>query len=257
MPTLENPFNPHIPPSTQDALAALGVPTSTRKAESPPESPAIELSAEELAKVHAIESESSEKPWDRARLIKWAKTFDKDAVWVDEMFQIEGQTIVWTESELDLSGTQVSEIPPNLQVETLSLSGTEVSKIPPGLQVKELWLVRTQVSEIPPDLQVEGLYLSHTQVSEIPPGLQVKRLYLSHTKIVEIPPNLQVEVLDLSGTQVSEIPPGLQVKRLYLLGTSVTEIPEGTALECIYCAEEQTALIASASARNITTEASY
>jgi len=165
--------------------------------------------------------------------------------------------------ELDLSGTQVSDIEPlrglsklqefnlwNTQVsdieplrdlsnlQMLYLSGTQVSDIEPLRGITNLqWLdlSNTQVSDIEPLrglTNLKGLFLPDTQVSDIEPlrGLsKLQELYLSDTQVSDIEPlgglsNLQG--LFLGNTQVSDIEPlrGLsKLQDLFLSGTQVSE----------------------------------
>jgi len=77
----------------------------------------------------------------------------------------------------------------------LDLRGTKITELPPNLKVKGyLDLTNTPITELPPNLKVKGsLYLTNTPITELPPNLKVgSSLYLRGTKITELPPNLQV-----------------------------------------------------------------
>ena len=123
-------------------------------------------------------------------------------------------------TELDLSGTSISDIRPLarlIQLTTLDLSGTSISDIRPLAQLTQL----------------TGLDLSRTSISDIRPLAQLTQLTtldLSGTSISDIRPLAQLTQLtglDLSRTSISDIRPLAQLTRLirlYLSGTSVSDI---------------------------------
>ena len=110
---------------------------------------------------------------------------------------------------------------------SLDLSGTQIKELPEGLTVGDgLYLSGTQIKELPEGLTVGGnLYLSCTQIKELPEGLTVGgSLDLSYTQIKELPEGLTVGGwLDLRATQIKELPEGLTVSgSLYLSYTQIS-----------------------------------
>ena len=71
----------------------------------------------------------------RKKLIKWAKSFDKDESWVDENFIVTDNYIICLD-DLDLSNTQIKSLPDNLSVgDFLDISGTPIKTLPDNLSV--------------------------------------------------------------------------------------------------------------------------
>lgn len=98
--------------------------------------------------------------------------------------------------DLDLSHTQVTELPDNLVVRgTLDLRGTPITTLPNHLMVGDsLMLSRTQVTELPNPLVVGGtLDLSYTPIATLPSDLAVGHwLFLTGTRVTALPNNLAV-----------------------------------------------------------------
>jgi len=65
----------------------------------------------------------------------------------------------------------ISNLPDNLQIDSnLDLSGTQITRLPDGLQVSgSLYLRGTQITQLPDGLQVgRNLYLGETQITQLP-----------------------------------------------------------------------------------------
>ena len=132
--------------------------------------------------------------------------------------------------ELDLSGRNLTEIPP---------------EIPQLTSLQYLYLRNNQISEIPEALahltSLRFLYLGHNQISEIPEALahltSLRFLLLSDNQIREIPEVLaqltSLQSLDLGHNQIREIPEALahltSLQGLYLRNNQIREIPEALA----------------------------
>jgi hypothetical protein len=137
---------------------------------------------------------------------------------------------------LDLSCSEVAELPEDLSVGgNLNLYGTRITKLPEGLNVGgDLDLYETNVTELPEGLSVGGdLGLLGVRITKLPEGLNVGgNLSLAYKKIAELPEDLSVGgYLNLSGTNITELPNGLSVGgNLNLSGTNITELPEGLSV---------------------------
>ncbi|MFM6514793.1 MAG: COR domain-containing protein [Microcystis panniformis] len=132
--------------------------------------------------------------------------------------------------ELDLSGRNLTEIPP---------------EIPHLTSLRSLALGHNQIREIPEALahltSLRFLYLGHNQISEIPKALaqltSLRFLLLSDNQIREIPEALtqltSLQSLDLGHNQIREIPEALahltSLQGLYLRNNQIREIPEALA----------------------------
>jgi uncharacterized protein (TIGR02996 family) len=163
---------------------------------------------------------------------------------IEERFTPEVATILKAEPDritfdrgliqhLDLSGTDVTELPADLKVGgNLYLTRTGVTELPDGLEVGgDLNLSRTDITELPANLKVgRDLDLYGTPIKELPADLKVGRdLNLSVTHITELPADLKVSGnLSLSRTPITELPANLKVVgSLDLFGTPITELPDG------------------------------
>jgi predicted nucleic acid binding AN1-type Zn finger protein len=144
------------------------------------------------------------------------KKFLKDNVYNNEITEEDGKIKV-VGGYLDLSGTNITELPDNLTVGgSLDLRGTNITELPDNLTVGgSLDLRGTNITELPDNLTVGGyLYLSGTNITELPDNLTVGGyLDLSGTNITELPDNLTVGgSLDLRGTNITELPDNLMVE---------------------------------------------
>ncbi|BCU10472.1 leucine-rich repeat protein [Microcystis aeruginosa] len=155
--------------------------------------------------------------------------------------------------ELDLSGRNLTEIPPEIpqltSLRSLALGHNQISEIPEALahltSLQYLDLGHNQISEIPEVLaqltSLQSLDLGHNQISEIPEALahltSLQYLDLSHNQIREIPEALahltSLQYLDLSHNQIGEIPEALaqltSLQSLHLKNNQIREIPEALA----------------------------
>ena len=142
-------------------------------------------------------------------------------------------TLEW----LDLGGTQVSDIKPLARLtalEWLDLRGTQVSDIGPLTNLtalRSLNLMYTQISDIEPLASLttlESLDLMETQVSDIGPLTNLtalKSLNLMLTQVSDIEPlaNLNaLESLNLVGTQISDITPLAKLSALRWIDLKAT-----------------------------------
>nr|WP_242034667.1 leucine-rich repeat protein [Microcystis flos-aquae] len=155
--------------------------------------------------------------------------------------------------ELDLSGRNLTEIPPEIpqltSLRSLALGHNQISEIPEALahltSLRFLYLGHNQISEIPEALahltSLRFLLLSDNQIREIPEVLaqltSLQSLDLGHNQIREIPEALahltSLQYLDLGHNQIREIPEALahltSLQGLYLRNNQIREIPEALA----------------------------
>ena len=134
--------------------------------------------------------------------------------------------------DLDLHGTQVTELPENLTVMfNLSIENTPLTQLPKNLTVggDELYFDKMKFAQLPDNLTIRGcLDLSDTQITQLPNNLIVGGgLDLSRTQIKELPNDLIVGgSLDLEDTQITQLPDNLTVGGcLCLAGTQITQLP--------------------------------
>ena len=165
-----------------------------------------------------------------------AKTLQEQ---IDEFYKETGYQLEvkdgkpYYEDNLDLYGTNITELPDNLIVGgELYLYGTNITELPDNLVVGGwLGLSHTKVIRLPNNLVVGGcLSLEFTNITELPKNLIVGGgLGLFGTNITKLPDNLVVGGwLELKGTKIAELPDNLVVGgSLFLDGnTPITELPD-------------------------------
>jgi hypothetical protein len=110
----------------------------------------------------------------------------------------------------------------------LNLSNSQIRELPANLTVnRSLFLSNTQIRELPANLTVNGsLDLGNTQIRELPANLTIKvSLNLSNTQIKELPANLTVNgYLWLDSTQIRELPANLTIGDNILVNRDQTEL---------------------------------
>lgn len=104
-----------------------------------------------------------------------------------------------TYSEQELSS--LDSMPDYTSFNTLDLRGTTVTKLPKKLTVfHELDLSDSQVEELPSDLAVGRLDLSWSKVKHIPTGVHIDKLYLAYSMVTSIGTGLSVSDLYIDST---------------------------------------------------------
>ena len=108
----------------------------------------------------------------RAQIQQWFETWAPNV-----KYMIDDNLNIYVRRYLDLSGTQITELPDNLRVgRWLSLRGTPITELPDNFRVGgSLDLSETQITELPDNLSVGGsLDLSETSITKLPKSLKVK-----------------------------------------------------------------------------------
>ena len=167
-----------------------------------------------------------------------------DAQLTTKVFKLIGDQIEVAEleiRELDLAGSQLSDLEPSAQLTTLEwldLMDTQVSNVGPLARLTSLELLNlmnTQVSDIAPLAKLTALgtlMLSGTQVSNIAPLAKLtalERLNLAFTQVSDIAPLAKLtalEWLDLAFTQVSDIGPLARLTALEQLDLTETQVSD-------------------------------
>ena len=144
----------------------------------------------------------------------------------DEVLKLIEEAARTGQTELDLSGNQISKMPAEItkltNLTTLNLSYNQLSKLPAEIaqltKLIELGLSRNQMSEMSAEItqltNLTKLYLGRNQISEMP---------------AEIAQLTNLTVLGLSGNQISEMPTEIaqltNLTKLYLSYNQITEMP--------------------------------
>jgi hypothetical protein len=120
-------------------------------------------------------------------------------------------------SEIDLSGSSLKVLPPNLHLSSLDISHTKVTEIPDGTYVEgDLRATGTPITKIGKGLKVQGtLNLEGSALTELPEGLgEMKTLTITNTHIATLPADLHVETLNMAGTLITKFPGTLYAERI-------------------------------------------
>ena len=175
-----------------------------------------------------------------------------------EVLQLIEQTQAENSTELDLSGKELTEIPPeifqlsNLQI--LALFSNKITKIPNAIaalsNLQDLSLANNQITEIPDGLlshsrsetaalpNLQWLDLSSNKITKIPDVIaalsNLQDLSLADNQITEIPDVIaslsNLQWLDLSHNQITKIPDAIaalsNLQTLNLYSNQITEIPD-------------------------------
>ncbi len=154
-------------------------------------------------------------------------------------------------SDLDVSNTQISELPESIcelkSLESLNVSHTQISELPKricGLKsLTTLDVSKTQISELPESIcelkSLESLNVSDTEINDLPERVcELKSLWcldVSDTKINDLPEGIcelkSLMGLNVSHMQIRELPERVcELKNLWNLDvshTQIRELPEG------------------------------
>jgi len=158
-----------------------------------------------------------------------------------------------TDDNLDLSTSNITELPERLVVGGELKLPKGVKTLPEWLQADSLNLQNSEIKELPWNLKVSSLNINNTKIKELPIQVSFRVLSLRNTPIEKLPPELkEVGFLDIRGTgienlselkevdtvylndKVHTLPPGLEVgKRIYVKENQLKEIPENMASKVV------------------------
>ena len=128
---------------------------------------------------------------------------------------------------LDISQTDIIEIPDDCEFKSLNLRHAKVTKLRDNLELDELQAYKSSLTALPKSLKVKELLdISDTKIIEIPNDCEFGSLDISYTKITKLRDNLTLDSLWAIESLLTELPKGLKVKDdLDISGTKITEIP--------------------------------
>ena len=163
-------------------------------------------------------------------------------------YKIENAAISGAEV-LDLSGEDITELPPEIGALTLllelDLSETKITELPPEIgaltSLQELNLRRTGLTALPPEIDalksLQTLILSGTKITALPSEIGaltlLQELHLIDTPITALPPEIggltALIYLDLEGTAIRRLQPETftltSLQDLYLEHSAITALP--------------------------------
>ena len=140
---------------------------------------------------------------------------------------------------LDISQTDIIEIPDDCEFKSLNLRHAKVTKLRDNLELDELQAYKSSLTALPKSLKVKELLdISDTKIIEIPNDCEFGSLDISYTKITKLRDNLTLDSLWAIESLLTELPKGLKVKDdLDISGTKITEIPNDCEFGCLHMKE--------------------
>jgi len=129
---------------------------------------------------------------------------------------------------LDISETDITEIPDECEFGSLNISNTKITKLRDNLELDALIAYESSLSVLPKGLKVKsGLNISETNITVIPDDCEFGALNISATKITKLRDNLELKGLYVCGSSLQELPKGLKVEGLLDIShTNITKIPD-------------------------------
>lgn len=159
---------------------------------------------------------------------------------------VDGELICYVESTklpnglkvnglLDISQTNIIEIPDDCEFKSLNLRHAKVTKLRDNLELDSLKAYKSSLTVLPKGLKINGMLdISDTQITEIPDDCEFGSLDISETKITKLCNNLTLDSLWAIESLLSELPKGLKVKdELCISHTNITEIPDDCEFGCL------------------------
>ena len=138
---------------------------------------------------------------------------------------------------LDISYTNISEIPDDCEFCSLFMEDTKITKLRDNLELNSLNVRCSSLQELPNGLKVKWyLDISETKITEIPDDCEFGSLNISNTKITTLRDNLVLNELKIINTPLEKLPNNLVVYfSLFMVNTPFTTIPNDCLVKDIYC----------------------
>ena len=138
---------------------------------------------------------------------------------------------------LDISYTNISEIPDDCEFCSLFMEDTKITKLRDNLELNSLNVRSSSLQELPNGLKVKWyLDISETKITEIPDDCEFGSLNISNTKITTFRDNLVLNELKIINTPLEKLPNNLVVYfSLFMANTPFTTIPNDCLVKDIYC----------------------
>ena len=160
---------------------------------------------------------------------------------------IDGGLMCFTESKkmpkglkvkgcLDISITDITEIPDDCEFGSLDMSQTKITKLRDNLVLDKLRTYNSSLQQLPKGLKVkETLSISNTDITEIPDDCEFGSLYSQNSKLTKLRDNLTLNYLNVRNSFLTELPKGLKVKGdLDISYTDIMEIPDDCEFGSLY-----------------------
>lgn len=138
--------------------------------------------------------------------------------------------------KLDISETNITEIPDDCEFGSLDMSETKITKLRDNLVLDELRTYNSSLQQLPKGLKVKGaLCISNTGITEIPDDCEFGELFSRDSKLTKLRDNLTLNYLNVRNSLLTELPKGLKVKGdLDISYTDIMEIPDDCEFGSLY-----------------------
>lgn len=138
--------------------------------------------------------------------------------------------------KLDISDTQITEIPDDCEFGSLDMSETKITKLRDNLELDELRTYNSSLQQLPKGLKVKGtLCISNTGITENPDDCEFGELFSRDSKLTKLRDNLTLNYLNVRNSLLTELPKGLKVNGdLDISYTDIMEIPDDCEFDSLY-----------------------
>ena len=134
---------------------------------------------------------------------------------------------------LNLSYTNITELPKGLSCEQLYIIGCNITSLPNYIKVKRLYARNSSLTCLPKGFSCECLEIqSCKNITELPNDIKVsEKLYADYSSLTCLPNGLCCELLGIAGCNITSLPNGIKVCYLYANNSSLTCLPKGFSCE--------------------------
>ena len=138
--------------------------------------------------------------------------------------------------KLDISETNITEIPDDCEFGSLDMSETKITKLRDNLELDELRTYNSSLQQLPKGLKVKSiLSISNTGITEIPDDCEFGELFSRDSKLTKLRDNLTLNYLNVRNSLLTELPKGLKVNGdLDISYTDIMEIPDDCEFDSLY-----------------------
>lgn len=138
--------------------------------------------------------------------------------------------------KLDISETNITEIPDDCEFGSLDMSETKITKLRDNLELDELLTYNSSLQQLPKGLKVKSiLSISNTGITEIPDDCEFGELFSRDSKLTKLRDNLTLNYLNVRYSLLTELPKGLKVNGdLDISYTDIMEIPDDCEFDSLY-----------------------
>ena len=136
---------------------------------------------------------------------------------------------------LNISNTKITKLRDNLELDALIACESSLSVLPKGLKVKKMLDISlTNITEIPDDCEFGSLNISNTKITKLRDNLELDALIACESSLSVLPKGLKVEgLLDISHTNITKIPDDCEFDSLNMDNTKITKLRDNLELNCL------------------------